>query len=364
MRLLYQHVLKPLLFRLDPEWVHDVFVNLGEILGRHVLTRRLVSLAYDYHGPDASVTVDGIRYRTPVVLAAGFDYNGRLVRILKGMGFGGVEVGSVTARPTEGNPPPRLTRLVRSQSLLVNKGLRNDGVDCIAQRLRDIPREPDFTVGVSIARTNDAEAATVAGGVADYCTSLRRLVAADVGDFYTINISCPNVHGGESFAEPALLRRLLESLCTVEHSRPMYAKMPIDVSDEDFDALLAIIAAFGLRGVVIGNLNKDYETLEFREEAPATYRGGLSGRPCFESSNRLIRRAREKYGDRLTVIGCGGILSPSDALEKFRGGADLVQLITGMIFEGPHLMKGIAYAYARERNSPGLAARSVSVEDH
>jgi dihydroorotate dehydrogenase len=216
MRLLYQFLLKPLLFRLDPEWVHDLFVNLGDTVGRYAITRRLVSVAYGYRGRNASVTVDGITYRTPVVLAAGFDYNGRLIRILKSVGFGGVEVGSVTARPSAGNPPPRLARLVRSKSLLVNKGLRNDGVNRIAQRLVETAHDPDFVVGVSIARTNDEQSASVEEGIDDYRASLERLVTAGVGDFHTVNISCPNVHGGESFAEPQLLRRLLESLCAVE----------------------------------------------------------------------------------------------------------------------------------------------------
>lgn len=199
MRLLYQFFLKPLLFRLDPKRIHNLLVSRGETLGRHAITRRLVSMVYGYRGPDASVTVNGITYRTPVLLAAGFDYNGRLVRILKSVGFGGVEGGSVTARPNAGNPMPRLTRLVRSKSLLVNKGLRNDGVNRIVQRLLETPHDPDFVVGVSIARTNDEQSASVEAGIDDYRASLERLVTAGVGDFYTVNISCPNVHGGESF---------------------------------------------------------------------------------------------------------------------------------------------------------------------
>lgn len=223
----------------------------------------------------------------------------------------------------------------------------------------ETPKDPDFVVGVSIARTNDEHSASAEEGIEDYRASLERLVTAGVGDFYTVNISCPNVHGGESFAEPQLLRRLLESLCEVERCQPMYAKMPIDLPDEEFDDLVAIVAEFGLQVVVIGNLCKDYDALEFREEAPAEYGGGVSGRPCFQPSNRLIRRTRERFGDQLTIIGCGGVLSPKDAMEKLRAGADLVQLVTGMIFEGPHLMKGIAQAYARQRASDSGATASA-----
>jgi dihydroorotate dehydrogenase len=351
MRFLYQRVLKPLLFKFDPELVHDVFVTGGELLGRFSLTRGLVALPYAYRGPDVSKVVDGIRYHTPIVLAAGFDYNGRLTGILPAVGFGGDEVGSVTARTCAGNPPPRLRRCIRSQALVVSKGLKNEGVDRIAQRLRVTPRQPGFVIGVSIARTNDKLAGEdLETGIEDYATSLQTLVDRGVGDYYTVNISCPNVHGGENFAEPGPLRALLGRLREIGHDRPFYAKMPINLDWDEFRPLLDIIMEFGLDGVVIGNLNKNYDDLRYREEAPDDYAGGLSGAPCRDLSTDLIARTRAYAGDRLTIMGCGGILSADDAIEKFRAGADLVQLITGMIFEGPHLMKEISKAYAANRD--------------
>jgi len=364
--LLYRRILKPVLFRFDPEAVHDAFVSLGDALGRTGVGRGLLSALYGYRGPDASVTVDGLHYSTPVVLAAGFDYNGRLLRALPEMGFGGVEVGSVTALPTHGNDPPRLQRMVRSRAIVVNKGLRNEGVEAVTRRLAATPTPPGFVVGVSIARSNREEAASEEGGIEDYARSLEHLVREDVGDFYTINISCPNVHGGESFAEPERLRRLLRRLSQVEHSRPVYAKMPINPSWEEFQRLGDVVEEAGLQGLVIGNLNKDYGSAVHPEEAPDSYQGGLSGLPCREPSSELVARSREHWGDRFTLIGCGGILSANDALEKFRAGADLVHLISGMIFTGPHLMGEIAEAWARERPrgaysepaSPGLPRSS------
>jgi dihydroorotate dehydrogenase len=349
MKMLYKRVIKPILFRFDPERVHDAFVVAGEAFGRTAPTRALIRWLYGYRGEDAGVELDGLRYPRPVVLAAGFDYNGRLTRVLPSVSFGGVEVGSVTARPCSGNPKPRLTRLIRSRSILVNKGLRNDGVDRFIERMRTIPRDPNFVIGVSIARTNDEAASSLAGGLEDYHTSLERLVAAGVGDYYTINISCPNVFGGESFTEPRRLRMLLTRLAEVEHDRPMYVKMPINLLWSEFRELLEIIDCAGLQGVVIGNLNKSYDELDFPEDAPAEFRGGLSGAPCFTRSTELIRRTRAEYRSRFTIIGCGGILSASDAMRAFDAGADLVQLITGMIFEGPHLMKEICKAYAMQR---------------
>src|SRR3989344_7259153 len=132
--MIYTKLIKPILFRFDPEHVHDAFVALGEKLGNFGVGRRVLSAVYGYRGRDISKTVDGIRYKTPVLLSAGFDYNARLTRILPSFSFGGVEVGSVTARPCTGNPPPRLRRLPRSRRILVRKGVRNDGVG------KNIPR--------------------------------------------------------------------------------------------------------------------------------------------------------------------------------------------------------------------------------
>ncbi|TVP59619.1 MAG: hypothetical protein EA351_01365, partial [Gemmatimonadales bacterium] len=282
------------------------------------------------------------------ILAAGFDYNGRLLQVLPNIGFGGVEVGSVTALPTPGNDPPRMSRMVRSRAIVVNKGLKNEGVEVVAERLGSIPTPDDFVVGVSLARSNRKEAVGESAGIRDYATSLEHLVRRDVGDYYTVNISCPNVHGGESFADPELLRPLLARLGQVEHDRPVYAKMPINPSWDEFRRMADVIAEHGLHGLVIGNLNKDYDSARHRDEAPASYSGGLSGEPCRERSTELVARTREAYGDRFTLVGCGGILSADDALAKFRAGADLVQLISGMIFTGPHLLREIAGAYARE----------------
>ena len=360
---LYRRILRPTLFRMDPEWVHDRFVSLGEGLSWLPGGGALVSGVYDYHGPDASVTVDGLRYRTPVCLAAGFDYNGRLTSILPRMAFGGEEVGSVTALPSPGNSPPRLRRCVRSRAIVVYKGLKNEGVEAVARRLATTRPPDDFVVGVSIARSNRKEVVGEEAGIEDFAKTLEYLVDRDVGDTYTINISCPNVHGGENFAEPERLRRLTDRLARVEHDRPLYAKMPINPSWDEFRRMVDVLESAGFHGLVIGNLNKDYESLAHRQEAPVEYRGGLSGLPCRERSTELVALTRMEYGSRFTLVGCGGILSAKDAMEKFRAGADLVQLISGMIFTGPHLMRDIAAAYAREfkgaragAGAPGEAA--------
>jgi dihydroorotate dehydrogenase len=338
---MYQKIIKPILFRFNPEKVHDFFIWFGEFAGSFWILRKFFGLIYGYRGKEIGKTIDGLYYKTPIVLSAGFDYNARLTRILPYLGFGGVEVGSVTVRPCEGNPKPRLKRLVKSKSILVNKGLRNQGADAIIQRLKNTPREKDFVIGVSIARTNDELSASTEEGVEDFFYSFRRLNEENVGDYYTINISCPNVFGGETFATPDLLFRLLSKIKSIPCDKPIYVKLPINLSLGETDALLEIIDKLGFNGVVVGNLNKKYADLDFREEAPQKYSGGISGKPCFTLSNQLIKHIREKYKNRFTIFGCGGVLSPEDALVKLQSGSDLLQMITGIIFMGPGLIRQI-----------------------
>lgn len=350
---LYTHALKPILFKMSPDTVHDLFITAGEAAGRLAPTRALFSALYNYSGPDISKTVDGVTYRTPILLSAGFDANGRLTRILPSLGFGGEEVGSVTADYCEGNPLPRMTRLVRNRSLVVYKGLRNNGVDALIKKLKVTPREKDFVIGISIARTNSMSASTdVEAGIKDYETSFRKLNEAGLGDYYTINISCPNAFTGEAFTDPAHLAKLLPRLAAVACDKPVYIKMPISFTWEEFSELLAVANQHPfIRGVVIGNLNKHYSELKHPEDAPKEFRGGLSGEPTQKRSTEYIKKTRAAYGARFTIIGCGGVFTPEDAVAKLDAGADLLQLITGMIFEGPGLISRICERIARDKRS-------------
>lgn len=352
MDFLYKNALKPILFKFHPDLMHDLFVNVGELAGKCVVTRKFFALIYGYRGADIGKTVDGIMYRTPVLLSAGFDSDGRLTQILSSLSFGGEEIGSTTAHPCEGNPRPHLTRLIRNKSLVVYKGLANGGVDALIKRLRRTPRVPSFVLGISIARTNKPEASTdVEAGIRDYVESFKKLVDAGVGDYITINISCPNSYTGETFIEPELFAHLMLRLKEIPHTQPVYIKMPINIPWEQFSALLDIADKNGVQGVIIGNLNKNYRHLNHPEDAPKEFRGGLSGSPTFRLSNELIKKTREKYGKRFTIIGTGGIFTPEDAMTKFEAGADLIQLVSGMIFEGPGLMKAICERYAKEVSS-------------
>ena len=345
---MYKKILKPILFTLNPETVHRFFVLLGIFLGSNLITRNLVKIIYGYHGNKISKTVDGLIYKTPIVLSAGFDYNANLTQILPSLGFGGVEVGSVTARPCFGNSKPTLTRLPNSNAIIVNKGLKNDGVDIIIKRLKNKRRFKNFVVGVSIAKTNDKQSSNTLEAIQDYCYSFRRLNEEHIGDYYTINISCPNAFGGETFTKPDLLEQLLFEIKKIPCTKPIYIKMPINIFWEEIKDLLDIIIKYKIHGVIFGNLNKNYLDIPHESERPSEYRGGISGKPCFHPSNILIEKTKKEYGDKLTIIGCGGIFTPIDALYKFELGSDLIHLITGMIYEGPSLIKNICKEYEKK----------------
>jgi dihydroorotate dehydrogenase len=346
---LYRTIIKPTLFRIDPERVHSLIVPMGEIMGKTAPTRGAISLVYGYRSDDAEVVVDGVRYHTPVVLSAGFDPNGRLAQILPSVGFGGIEVGSVTSRPCKGNPPPNQTRLTRTKSIVVFKGLRNEGVYKVAARLKGQRHAPGFAVGVSIARTNDEAACALDEGIEDYATSFAHVVAQNVGAWITVNISCPNTFTGELFIRPENLELLLMRLDLIETDKPVYLKMPISVPEAQFRALCEVAKEHRVRGLIIGNLQKDYAHIKDGDPKPASFRGGLSGMPCQGDSNRLLSLARDTYGERFTLIGCGGVFTVEDAMEKFDRGASLIHLITGMIYTGPSLMGDIARAYAKRQ---------------
>ncbi len=346
--MIYRYILKPIFFRFDPESVHDFMVSFGEILGGNWITRNLTRLVYGYNGKDISKIVDGLRYKTPFLLSAGFDYDGRLSKILPCIGFGGEEIGSVTAKPYLGNPKPRLTRLPKSRSIIVNKGLKNEGVEKIIERLGQL-KKSDFILGISIAKTNCLDTAGTDGAIADYLYSFRRLNEENIGDYYTINISCPNAYGGEAFITAELLQKLLSAIRTVPCNKPIYIKMPINIPWEQFHSLLKVIDQNKINGVIIGNLNKDYSHLDHRHEAPQEYCGGLSGKVCRKLSTDLIKKTKQLYGSRFTIIGVGGVMSTEEAKEKFDAGADLIQLITGMIYEGPSLIKKLCKDVAKTR---------------
>lgn len=333
---LYKHILKPILFSFNPELIHDAFTLFGRCLGSNSISRLKVKILYHFEHPALKQTILGINFKNPVGLAAGFDKNARLTNILPEVGFGFEEIGSITGEPCAGNPKPRLWRLPKAKALLVYYGLKNDGAKKIVDRLRG--KKFQFPIGVSIAKTNDKNTCTTEAGINDYKKALLAFVEANIGDYFTINISCPNTFGGEPFTSPEKLNTLLATLDRVPTNKPIFIKIPCDISTDELDKLRAVTDNHRVHGFVIANLTKDKTRTEIHDDIPEGAKGGISGQPTFAPSNNLIRHLYKTAGGKYIIIGLGGIFSAGDAYEKIKAGASLVQLITGMIYEGPQLI--------------------------
>ncbi|MFH1711915.1 MAG: quinone-dependent dihydroorotate dehydrogenase [Patescibacteria group bacterium] len=331
----YQKVAKPLFFRVDPEVIHDRFTMIGRILGRIGFARAIISGLFKYTNPILEQEILGIKFPNPVGLSAGFDKDALMVDIMPSVGFGFEEIGSVTGEKCNGNVKPRLWRLPKSKGLIVNYGLKNDGCEVISRRLKN--KKFNIPMATSIAKTNSFETADEDMGISDYAKALEAFT--DVGDLFIVNVSCPNAFGGEPFTTPEKLNRLLATLDRFETKKPVFVKLPVDISNQDLDDLVTVMDHHRVDGVVLSNLtkNRDRQTID-QEEVSQKGQGGISGRPTFEPSNELISHMYKKYGDRYVIIGVGGIFSAQDAYEKIKRGASLVQLITGMIYNGPQLI--------------------------
>ncbi len=333
----YRGLLKPGLFIFDPENVHDCAKSFGKKLGRYRLTRYLTRAAWGAP-TDGRLTqiIDGITFPNPIGLAAGFDKNAELVSILPSFGFGFMEVGSITGQPCAGNPRPRLWRLPRSQGLVVYYGLANEGVSVISQRLAG--REFSIPLGTNVAMTNCQANLDLAAAVADYRFAFEQLTVR--GQYFTVNISCPNARGGQPFSEPDNLDRLLSALDRVPTAKPVWIKLSPDLNPRETDGLLAVLKHHRVHGVVCSNLTKSRHNPRLRERHVPEW-GGISGRPVRGLADHQLARVYRRVGQELTIVGVGGISSAVDAYRKIRLGASLVQVLTGLIYRGPQLVSEI-----------------------
>jgi dihydroorotate dehydrogenase len=351
----YTKVIKNLFFSMDPEFVHNQMTRTGILLGRSGFGKQLTQSLFAYKHPSLTKKIDGITFPNPVGLSAGFDYNGELTQILPSVGFGFHTIGTITLHPYAGNHPPRLGRLPNSKALIVNKGLKNIGAKVIIKKLEQV--QFHIPTGISIASTNKSFT-NEHEQIKDILSCFLLFEKSSLKHtHYELNISCPNTFGGEPFTTPQRLERLLKVLDQATISKPVYIKMPIDQSLKESLALLTVINKHNVQGVVVGNLTKDKTNSAVTAQDKATWqrrKGNLSGKPTWERSNQLIELTKKKFKDRFTIIGVGGIFNPEDARYKIKLGADLVALITGMIYEGPQLIGQINYELAGHKHAKNL----------
>ncbi len=331
----YKLLVKPIFFMTDPEWIHDKALYTGDLLGKNCITRGITSTLFSYHNLMLEQKIAGIKFENPLGLAAGFDKNAQMIDITKTVGF--TEIGSITGEKCEGNKKPRLWRLKKSKALVVYYGLKNDGSNAISTRLKN--KKFALPVGISIAKTNSIKTTTLKPAIADYEKVYKKF--ENIGDYITVNLSCPNTYDNTYlFIDSNNLKLLLTKLLKNGKTKPLFLKISPDLTKKELDGIIKVALSFKIDGIICTNLTKNRKNKLIFDDNIVP-KGGISGEPLKDLSTKTIKYVYKKTNGKLIIIGNGGISSAKDAYEKIRAGASLLQLITGMIFEGPQTISEI-----------------------
>ncbi|GAB6067703.1 quinone-dependent dihydroorotate dehydrogenase [Methylothermus subterraneus] len=325
-------LIRPLLFRLDPETAHRLTLSALDAAAKFIPRPRRLSCPTE---------VLGLRFPNPVGLAAGLDKNGDHILGLARLGFGFIEVGTVTPRPQPGNPRPRLFRLPQAQALINRMGFNNLGLSHLVENLKRL-RARDFILGVNLGKNRDTPNTKA---VNDYLLGLESVY--ELADYVAINLSSPNTPGLRELQHGKLLEELLTELLEARErlavktgkSLPLAVKIAPDLSLEQLAAQAEILLRYRVDAVIATNTTLDHSRiahLPYGQEE-----GGVSGGPLKAQSTAMVRQLAERFAGRIPIIACGGILCAEDALAKFAAGASLIQLYTGLIYRGPKLIEEI-----------------------
>lgn len=320
--------LRPLLFALNAETAHD--------LAHRALKLGLVAGPGADNGRDNRLITEvaGVRFPNPVGLAAGFDKDAQLMRPLQKLGFGSVEVGTITPQPQPGNKKPRLFRLKNAEGVINRFGFNSLGADAAENQLA---RRPHGVIGVNIGANKASD-----DKIADYCSGLTRF--SSYADYVTVNISSPNTPGLRALQDKSALSDLLSALKSAREALPGHEQKPIflkiapDLSDEDIADIVGAARRFGVEALIVSNttISRPVGLGPLAKET-----GGLSGKPVFDLSTRILRDIFRATGGAVPLVGVGGIMSGSDAYLKILNGASLVQLYSGLVFKGPGLVQTV-----------------------
>ncbi|MDN4474867.1 dihydroorotate dehydrogenase (quinone) [Demequina sp. SYSU T00192] len=341
MTTIYTKAVKPTIFRIHPDKVHDGMIVQGSRIQRLTPVLAAAETLLAHEDPALETEAYGLTLRNPLGLGAGLDKNVAIPGILQMTGFGFLTFGSVTSRVCAGNPRPWFHRLPEQESLVVHVGLANGGAEAVAARLRALaaaadPRLTSLPFKISIARTNDGRTGDVDEGIDDYVRSVRALDG--LSPLLELNVSCPNTMVGEAFTAPEALDRLLAAVDAAAPSQRIVLKMPSDKTWEHFRDLVDVALDHRVDGLTLTNLRKDRDGIGMD---PAI-RGNLSGRPVRDLSTEILRRTYLHAGDRLTLAGLGGVFDGRHAYDKITAGATLVELVSGLVFRGPAVVGTIA----------------------
>ncbi|AGA64141.1 Dihydroorotate dehydrogenase [Liberibacter crescens BT-1] len=321
------------LFLLDPEVAHDLSIL--------ALKSGLTFTCSSNNDTRLNLTVAGINFPNPLGIAAGFDKNAEVPLQLLNLGFGFVEVGTLTPKPQYGNPRPRVFRLVKERAIINRLGFNNKGYDTAFLKLSKI--KATSLIGINIGANKNST-----DRIADYTLGIHRFYS--VATYFTINISSPNTTDLRKLQERENLSKLLSSILKARHEEiektgkniPIFLKISPDLTERELDDIAAEAIAYSIDGFIISNTTLSYDDLKNKVSSDTS--GGLSGSPLFQKSTTVLAKMRKRVGPDMVIIGVGGISSAEDAIEKIKAGADLLQLYSAMIYEGPTLPQRILKA--------------------
>ncbi|MEX2230555.1 MAG: quinone-dependent dihydroorotate dehydrogenase [Cyclobacteriaceae bacterium] len=328
-------LLRPLLFLVDPEKIHALVFGMLKLPG----FQPVLKLFFQFEDPRLEKKLFGLTFKNPVGLAAGFDKDAKLIDVLAGLGFGFIEIGTLTPKPQPGNNKPRLFRLPKDKALINRMGFNNEGVMAAVARLKK--RKSLIIVGGNIGKNKFTPNESAHE---DYVYCFNSLYA--YVDYFVVNVSSPNTPGLRELQEKAPLEKLLRAVKNLSLQKPVVKpvllKIAPDLSPGQLDDVIAILKSTRIDGVIATNTTISRDGLQTeKEELDQIGAGGLSGKPLNRASTEIIRKLRNALGKDFPIIGVGGIMCAADAIEKMQAGADLVQLYTGFIYEGPDLIKRI-----------------------
>lgn len=331
---MYKLFIRPFLFWFDPEKVHNATFSLIRFISKIPFVTSIIRRLYFVEDKRLEKKVFGVKFKNPVGLAAGFDKDAKLFKELSNFGFGFIEIGTLTPKPQKGNPKKRLFRLKDDQALINRMGFNNEGVERAVLRLK---KNSGVLIGGNIGKN---KLTPNENAVNDYVECFKMLF--DHVDYFVVNVSSPNTPNLRELQDKEPLLKLLVALknenSKVQNPKPILLKIAPDLTDEQLLDIIRIVKESKIDGVIATNTTISRENLQSKNKAES---GGLSGKPLKNRSTEVIRFLVEKSDKAFPIIGVGGIHSASDAIEKLEAGADLVQLYTGFIYEGPALIKRI-----------------------
>ncbi len=345
--MIYKTLVRPLFFLFNPENAHKIALKTLSVFGKFYPTKILIKSTFEYKSEKLKTTIAGLNFQNPVGLAAGFDKDADAFEELGLLGFGFIEIGTITPKAQKGNPKPRLFRLKKDYALINRMGFNNHGVDTAIKKLKK-RKNKNLIIGGNIGKN---KVTPMQEANRDYTILFNKLFP--YVDYFVVNVSSPNTPNLRKLQDKEPLTKLINNLLDLNNKKyspkPIFLKIAPDLNKSQLDDIIDIANSTDLSGLIATNTTIGRNDLTTNEnELQKIGNGGLSGKPLAERSTEIIKYLRKNLSDDKKIIGVGGISSPKDAIEKLDAGADLIQVFTGFIYEGPLLIKRINKAIAKK----------------